>query len=114
MPLPSAGSEYTQEVKILVPNNRSSGATPPAGRYSGGRGAGVSESVSWSAVDPQILWDTINAVTSAGDLCSFSRTLDGGALHFRILSAGKSYPYYWPSVEDAHNGLRIVLDEAQR
>jgi len=100
-------------VKVLVSASRSSGKSSGGERYSGGRGTGLGETVLWSDVDPQLMWDSICSITVAGDLCSFSRTLDGGALHFRILSNGKSYPYYWPTVEDAHVGLRRVIEEAQ-
>ncbi len=46
------------------------------------------------AVDPTLLQDAIESVTAAGDLISFTRTSDGGALCITITTNGERLKQY--------------------
>ncbi len=46
------------------------------------------------ALDPNLLQDAIESVTADGDMISFTRTSDGGALCITITTGGERYKQY--------------------
>lgn len=74
------------------------------------RKEGTFESAEWSACDPQLLQDTITAVTKRGCAIQLGLTRDGGVFVIRIVGDGEPYNEYVRPNEniDVHlTGLKL-------
>lgn len=76
------------------------------GRYDEVRLGGSGEGLSYSALEPEVLCELIEAVTGAGDGILFARTVDGGALSIRVLSSGNVSKFYPSHVAE----LELLVD----
>jgi hypothetical protein len=87
---------------------------PAAGgqRYAGFGSPGAREAMSFSAIGGNILQDAIDAVTGAGDLVSFSRTRDGGAVVVSIVSDGAVLKAYAADLEELRDALVTATEAA--
>lgn len=96
-----------------MPNKRGASTAPPAGRYTRFGSDAARDPLSWGSVHPDVLSETIAAVTDQGDALLFGRTSDGGALSLRVLSGGQTYSEYFATIELAQKGLGRILQDAK-
>jgi len=61
------------------------------------------------SVDPTLLQDAIESVTAAGDLISFTRTSDGGALCISITTAGERLKQYATTDDELNELLQSLV-----
>jgi hypothetical protein len=88
-----------------VQTRRSSGASVGSDRYASLKGSTNGGTLHYSSVGGDVLRNTVEAVTGAGDAILFGRTSDGGALSVQVLHDKKATRFY-PS--DASELLELL------
>lgn len=81
-------------------------------RYTGSGKAGADRGLYFSECDPATLRLCVDAVTRAGDAVLLARTSDGGAFSVRVLSDGQVFKSWPSSLEELHETLNMLADEA--
>jgi hypothetical protein len=96
-----------------VPRARNNATDVDDGRYGAVFSKPLGHGVSYSDVDPEVLFRCVNAVTLAGDAITFGRTSDGGAYYVGLLSGGVLHRSYLDSAGQLLARLRDISEAAE-